>query len=69
MFEEERILTSERTENDEYENVLRPKTLDQYVGQQKIKKNLKIYMHSAKKERNPLTMYCYMVRRDWERPH
>jgi len=54
MFEEERILTSERTENDEYENVLRPKTLDQYVGQQKIKKNLKIYMHSAKKREESL---------------
>ena len=32
----------------EVENSLRPKTLDEYVGQKKAKENLKIYIESAK---------------------
>jgi len=33
---------------DDAENSLRPKTLDQYVGQEKVKENLSIYMEAAK---------------------
>ncbi|MFW5779996.1 MAG: Holliday junction branch migration DNA helicase RuvB [Bacillota bacterium] len=54
MFDEERILTSEKTQGDEYENVLRPKSLEQYIGQEKIKNNLNVYMHSAKKREETL---------------
>ena len=32
--------------DDDVENSLRPKTLDQYVGQQKVKDNLSIYISS-----------------------
>lgn len=33
---------------------LRPKTLDEYVGQEKIKKNLKVFIQAAKKRQEPL---------------
>lgn len=36
------------------ENSLRPKKLDEYVGQSKIKESLKIYIESAKKRGEPL---------------
>lgn len=29
---------------------LRPKTLDEYIGQTKVKENMKIYIEAAKKE-------------------
>lgn len=45
--EDERVVTSERTESDDNENVLRPKVLDDYIGQEKVKSNLKVFMHSA----------------------
>lgn len=49
MFEEERLVTAVKVENDENENVLRPKSLEDYIGQEKIKGNLNVFMHSAKK--------------------
>lgn len=46
---ENRIVTSEYTQNDtDVEFSLRPKTLDEYIGQSKIKENLKVYMEAAK---------------------
>lgn len=33
---------------------LRPQTLDQYVGQQKAKNNLKIFIEAAKSRNEPL---------------
>lgn len=33
---------------------LRPKTLDEYVGQEKIKKNLKVFIQAAKERQEPL---------------
>ncbi len=33
---------------------LRPKSLDQYIGQEKIKENLSIYINAAKKRNEPL---------------
>ncbi|MDD4316786.1 MAG: Holliday junction branch migration DNA helicase RuvB [Clostridia bacterium] len=49
MFEEQRLISSAKIENDENENVLRPKSLEDYIGQEKIKSNLNVFMHSAKK--------------------
>lgn len=50
MFnEDERLITTTKLDNDENENILRPKTLTDYIGQQKIKSNLNVFMHSAKK--------------------
>lgn len=45
--EEERILDTEKTEYDEVENILRPKSLDGYVGQEKVKDNLTVFMKAA----------------------
>ena len=36
------------------ENSLRPKTLDEYIGQTKVKENMKVYIESAKKRNETL---------------
>ncbi len=36
------------------ENVLRPKTLSEYIGQNKVKENMKVYIEAAKKRKEPL---------------
>ena len=46
---DDRLVKSTKGEYDVEENVLRPKTLDAYVGQSKVKENLKVYMNAAKK--------------------
>ena len=47
---EQRFISSERLEGEsEEENILRPKTMDDYVGQEKVKENLKVYIGAAKK--------------------
>ncbi len=51
---EERIISSTIIDNDDTENILRPKIIDDYVGQDKVKKNLGIFMHSAKKRNESL---------------
>ncbi len=47
-YSDERILSGEKGGYDAEENVLRPKTLEDYVGQDKVKENLKVYMAAAK---------------------
>ncbi len=53
---ENRIVSNEYDENmdAEVENSLRPKTLQDYIGQEKAKANLKVYIESAKKRGEPL---------------
>lgn len=48
-MEEERLMTSTKndTEND-LENVLRPKSMEGYVGQEKVKNNLAVFIAAAK---------------------
>ena len=41
-------------EEEKVENSLRPKCLDEYIGQEKIKESLKIYIEAAKKRGEPL---------------
>ena len=51
MFEEEfdeSLIVNTKTEYDAEENVLRPKTMADYVGQQKVKENLNVYISAAK---------------------
>lgn len=48
-MDEERFITSTKLDIDDAENALRPKRLSDYVGQQKIVDNLKVFMTSAKK--------------------
>ena len=52
---EERIITSTKGfEDTDVENVLRPTTMEEYVGQEKIKNNLKVYIEAAKKRGDAL---------------
>lgn len=41
-------------EESDYEINLRPKTLDEYIGQEKVKDNLDVYMQAALKRNEPL---------------
>lgn len=53
--EEERFVSSAKIENDDaIENILRPKSMDEYVGQKKVKENLKVYITAAKKRNEAL---------------
>ena len=56
MFEEdERFVTGGFTGEDaEIEYGLRPKTLDEYTGQEKAKENLRVYIQAALDRREPL---------------
>ena len=54
MDEERLISTSFRGEEDEAEGTLRPHSLAEYFGQQKIKDSLSIYMQAAIARREPL---------------
>ena len=46
--QEERIVTSTFTREDEAEGSLRPRTLQDYVGQEKVKENLSIFIQAAR---------------------
>jgi Holliday junction DNA helicase RuvB len=37
-----------------YENSLRPKSFDEFVGQKKLKKNLRVFIEAARKRKEPL---------------
>ena len=47
-FENRIVSTSYSSEDSETEVSLRPKTLDDYIGQDKVKENLKVYIDAAK---------------------
>ena len=52
---ENRILSTRELGGDgENDNSLRPKTLAEYVGQEKVKENLKVYIDAAKKRGDSL---------------
>ena len=55
-MEEERIISPdlENSFEERLENSLRPQTLDEYIGQDKVKENMKIYIQAAKKRGEPL---------------
>lgn len=44
----EELIVSTKIEGDEIENILRPKSMDGYIGQTKAKENLCVFMQSAK---------------------
>lgn len=52
---EKRIITTAVTENDgDMEINLRPNTLESYIGQDKVKNNLSIFIEAAKRRKEPL---------------
>ena len=55
MQEEQRFITSTKNITDaEIENSLRPISIEQYVGQSKIKKSLEVYIKAAKSRKESL---------------
>ncbi|MBR2876172.1 MAG: Holliday junction branch migration DNA helicase RuvB [Clostridia bacterium] len=55
IADEERIITPEYTGSDnDIETSLRPHALDEYIGQEKVKDNLKIYIEAAKNRKESL---------------
>lgn len=45
---QERVVTPEEKQDDEFDKTLRPKQLKYYVGQKKVKEKLKIFIQAAK---------------------
>ena len=51
----DRIITSDfKQEDTDIETKLRPQSLDTYIGQKKVKENLKVYIEAAKMRNEPL---------------
>ena len=54
-FDEGRFVAPEENIYDrDIENTLRPRSLDEYVGQDKVKENLRIFIEAAKKRGEPI---------------
>ena len=54
-YTEERIVSTKNIEGEnEYEFSLRPRTMDEYVGQQKVKENLDVFIRAARERREAL---------------
>jgi len=54
-MEEKRIIESEEINSEEkIENTLRPQCLDDFIGQNKLKDNLKVFVEASKKRNEPL---------------
>ena len=52
---EKRVISTQIQEEDQsIETSLRPQNLDEYIGQKKVKENMKIYIESAKLRNEPL---------------
>jgi Holliday junction DNA helicase RuvB len=55
MDEQKRIIESEKLmEEDRIENSLRPQTLDDFIGQEKLKENLRVFIEAAKRRKEAL---------------
>jgi len=53
--EPERIISQElKVEDVEFDTALRPTAFDEFIGQAKLKENLKIFIEAAKKRKEPL---------------
>src|SRR3989339_53172 len=51
---EREVAAKEQPEDREIDLTLRPQTLTDYIGQEKIKENLKIFLGASKKRKDPL---------------
>lgn len=45
---DDRIITTEELDSDLFEHSIRPESLDEYIGQEEIKENLRIFIEAAK---------------------
>lgn len=65
---ERRIITTDVLEEDvKIEGSLRPQHLDDYIGQEKTKKNLKVYIEAAKQRSDVLDHVLFYGLRDLEK--
>ena len=66
-MDEENLINPEliNEEENRLENSLRPKTLSEYIGQTKVKENMKVYIEAAKKKRNSFKPRIYNFRQPW----
>lgn len=53
-LDDEVLLSTSFTSEDNGEGSLRPKTLSEYIGQEKAKKNLAVFIEGARRRREPL---------------
>ena len=53
-MEEERLVNLERNDGEAEELSLRPRRLDEYIGQRKVKQNMAVYIEAAKQRKEPL---------------
>ena len=62
------LMTSALRPEDEGETSLRPKRLTEYIGQEKAKENLSVFIDAAKLRNEPWTMSSSTALRGWGRP-
>ena len=66
---DDRLITSSMTmEDEQIEYSLRPRFLNEYIGQHNVKEHMRIYIEAAKHRGEPLTMPFSMARRVSARP-
>ena len=54
-YQEERIISTRNFDGEnDYEYSLRPRTIEEYVGQQKVKENLEVFIQAARERREAL---------------
>ncbi len=60
---EDRIISPELEDlgEERLENTLRPQTLEEYIGQDKVKQNMKVYIEAAKKKRRRGIRSCFII--------
>ena len=57
----DRVVEIEKFESEiSYETTLRPNSWEEYIGQTKIKKNLKVFIEASKKEKRHLTIFYFL---------
>ena len=63
-----RMITTDVTEEDySLEGSLRPQSLEEYIGQEKTKNTLRIYIEAAKQRHDPLDHVLFYGPPGWER--
>lgn len=66
---EEPIVAKTFLSEDANEGSLRPHTLAEYIGQEKAKQNLSIFIEAARRRTESLDHVLLHALRDWARPH
>jgi Holliday junction DNA helicase RuvB len=55
LMQEESVITNYRLDDDQLmDNTIRPETIDEYVGQEDVKENIRIFVEAAKMRNEPL---------------